>query len=151
MAIRLETALGTGIDNYHSATLPASQIAWSKRFATQFPDAVARTAPSATYNCHGLTFASRRTCINKSRDLQRILRDDGYEEVSLHDTIAGDIVIYSAVDGDLNHSGVVVASGAPLVLPLVCSKWGNAGEYLHGLTNCPTLYGPITTFYRCRR
>lgn len=151
MAIRLETSQRTGIDNHQDSELTASIVAWAKKLSRQFPSARRRTDASAGYNCHGLTFASRRAWVYRGRDLQRILADDQYAEVELPSVLAGDIVIYRGDDGDFNHSGIVVEAGGDLIVPLVCSKWAHAGEYIHALRDCPAVYGPHTTFFRCVR
>lgn len=151
MSIRLETSARTGIDNHQETELSAFHLNWSRDIGRQHPAAKPRTAPSAKYNCHGLTFASRRTSIEKSAGIRAILSDDTYEEVALKDVLPGDIVIYRSETGDLNHSGVVVECGNHLVVPIVCSKWGSAGEFVHGLNDRPSLYGPQFVFYRCRR
>jgi hypothetical protein len=148
--IRLETSKRNGIDNVQEFEISTFYINWSKELPKNYPKAVPRTGMSALYNCHGLTFASRRTRVVDTRELQKILRDDNWNEVELRDVLAGDIVIYFAEDGEANHSGIVVDVDPELHVPLICSKWGHAGEYLHHLTYCPSIYGPSTKFYRCR-
>jgi hypothetical protein len=151
MAIRLETSLRRGIENHKDVELTHVDLNWAADIAASHPKARPRTSPSAAYNCHGLTFASRRTRIIKNSALTAILEDDTYKDIDLQDAMPGDIVIYQSDDGDLNHSGIVVEAGPPLVVPMICSKWGNAGEFVHGLRDCPAIYGPVTKFYRCRR
>ena len=68
-------------------------------------------------------------------------------EVQIADALPGDIVLYSG-EGDINHSGIVVVE--TFKVPLICSKWGNAGEFIHLLNYCPDIYGPKTQFYRCQ-
>ena len=63
--------------------------------------------------------------------------------------LPGDIVVYYSDRGDPNHSGIVVDISADLYLPVICSKWGNAGEFVHSLRDCPSLYGPISRFFGC--
>jgi len=151
MNIRVETSKRTGIANEKGVEISAFERNWSAELERRFPNAKRRTDLSASYNCHGLTFASRRTHIFDSPSVNRILSDDDWKEVQPADILPGDIVIYSSDDGDANHSGVVVGEvGEGIRLPLICSKWGNAGEFLHLVNDCPTLYGPITKFYRCR-
>ena len=151
MAIRLETSQRTGIENHQDAELSAILVDWAKRLRQQYPNARPRTSPSAQYNCHGLTFAARRTWVYKSISIATILDDDQYEEVSWSEVLPGDIVIYYSEEGDPNHSGVVVEAGGTLVAPIICSKWAHAGEFVHGLRDCPNMYGPNTEFFRCVR
>lgn len=147
MTIRLETSKRTGITNYQGAEISAYNLNWDKDIANTYPRAQRRTGPSATYNCHGFTFASRRTRVERNANVRTILADDAYSEVPLADVLPGDVVIYFSDAGDLNHSGIVVEAGGALVVPIVCSKWGNGGEFVHALRDCPTLYGPNYKFY----
>src|SRR5262245_13590387 len=142
MAIRLETSARSGIANFQTTQISAFHLNWSKDIAKQHPQARPRTPPSPTYNCHGLTFASRRTSIERSAGIRTILLDDQYHEIPMTDVLPGDIVLYRSQEGDLNHSGVVVEYGAHVLVPVICSKWGSAGEFVHGLNDCPGLYGP---------
>lgn len=151
MAIRLETSQRTGIDNYQDSQISAFQLNWSRDIRKIHPRAIPRTAPNPGYNCHGLTFASHRTKLDKSSEIKKILDDDNYGEVKLKDVLPGDIVIYYSDSGDPNHSGIVLEYTAQLVVPIICSKWGNAGEFVHGLRDCPSVYGPQCRFFRCRR
>jgi len=93
---------------------------------------------SAAYNCHGLTFASRRTCIFSSEEIRKIIEHDGYDRVDLDKVVPGDILLYVA-DGDVEHSGVVVGIGVGLV-PLILSKWGLGPEIIHPANVCPYSY-----------
>jgi hypothetical protein len=150
MDIRLETSRRTGVDNYQGDVLSQYVLNWAERLGRKFPNAVVRTNPSPIYNCHGLVFACRRSRIEKSISIQTVLADDKYIEIKLKNVLPGDIVIYYSNDGDPNHSGVVVEYDPQrIIIPLICSKWGNAGEFIHALTYCPREYGPNHKFYRC--
>jgi hypothetical protein len=112
----------------------AGDLELSQDYVKGHPSCVHRpTAPTRKYNCHGLTFASRRTWICKSSEIGKILRDDEYEQVELKDVLPGDVVIY-VQNGDVEHSGVVIASG---FVPVVLSKWGPAHEVIHRVNDCP--------------
>jgi len=101
--------------------------------------------PSRQYNCHGLTFASRRTWIWKPSEIEKILKDDEYETVvELENVLPGDIVIYSQ-DGDVEHSGIVLSVDP---VPLILSKWGSSHEVIHKINECP--YSGSITFHRIR-
>jgi len=76
------------------------------------------------YNCHGLTFGSRRTQVTHS--VLPILDDDGFDLIPEKEARAGDIVIYSNVRGEVIHSGFVVARqsveiimGSQSVIPVI--------------------------------
>jgi hypothetical protein len=118
----------------------------STAFQRQYPSGVHRpTDPSRKYNCHGLTFASRRTWIWKSLEIEKILKDDDYEVVELRDVMPGDIVVYSQ-NGDPEHSGIVVSN---YPVPTILSKWGAAHEVVHRVTDCPYNAGQIA-YYRIK-
>lgn len=148
MFIRLETSKRTGIDNVQVFELSAYERNWAAEIQKRFHKIVQRTEMSPVYNCHGLTFASRRTRITDAKSIERILLDDEWIEIDLPTVLPGDIVIYFSDEGDPNHSGVVVET-KPLFR--ICSKWGSAGEYLHVLTDVHPMYGPRKRFFRCRR
>jgi hypothetical protein len=147
--IRVETSKRTGIDNIQVMDVSAFERNWSVDIPKRYPRATQRTEMSPLYNCHGLTFASRRTRITDNDGIQRILADDMWTEIKEIEVLPGDIVIYYSEEGDPNHSGVIVDVGA-LKVPTICSKWGTAGEFTHLLNYCPDFYGPITKYYRCR-
>lgn len=146
--IRLETSTRTGIDNIQVHDISIYERRMNERIERKFSGRIEkRTDMSPLYNCHGLTFASRRTRVCDSIAVQSILRDDRWEEVSPEQVLPGDIVVYFDDDGDLNHSGIVVCN-SPL---RICSKWGSAGEFIHDLNEIPRdQYGPRWQFYRCR-
>lgn len=150
MSIRLETSKRTGIKNHQDSEVGTMFLNWSVTLPGKHPYAHQRTDLSPIYNCHGLTFACRRTRIEDGRELARILSDDHWEEIDVTDVLPGDVVIYFSEEGEADHSGIVVDSGGALHVPLICSKWGSAGEWLHRLSDHPPLYGSTTKFYRCR-
>jgi hypothetical protein len=138
-SIDLSTRKGTKIENAfdrRDATDGERQQVLALR--RQYLAARARpVGPSHIYNCHGLTFASRRTNIWNPAQVQVIIDEDDYREVPAADVMPGDIVIYfNAQLGDIEHSGVVVERHPPLTL-LVLSKWGMAHEAIHALGDCP--------------
>jgi hypothetical protein len=85
---------------------------------------------------------------HETPEIQKILRDDEYVEVQRKDALPGDVVVYY-VDGDAEHSGVVVAKDE-LGGPVILSKWGFCHEVIHRITECPydaqrVLYYRVTT------
>lgn len=105
---------------------------------------VARTnAPSFKYNCHGLTFASRRTQIDDTAEVEKILVEDNYKLIAQPELLAGDIAIWREPPengGEIQHSGVVVKV-LEHASPLVVSKWGDLHECIH-----PANYGPYGNY-----
>jgi len=89
--------------------------------------------------------------VSEPHAIELVLRDDEYDEVVLEETIVGDIVIYYSETSEPNHSGVVVEGAGSALEIRVCSKWAYAGEFVHGLLDCPGEYGPTYRFFRCRR
>ena len=94
--------------------------------------------PTNAYNCHGLTFASRRTAIFDSNEVRKILADDEYTQVEIKDVLPGDIVIWisnEVTHGDIEHSGIVVERTQ--LNFKVLSKWNALQEVIHFVNDCP--------------
>jgi len=90
-----------------------------------FPNATIRGQKGSLYNCHGLTFASKRTGIYELADLQMILKEDDYHEIHFNETLPGDIVLYFSEDGDVEHSGVLVDvnEGSDIRIPKIVRQF----------------------------
>jgi len=141
--IPLSTRLGLDIPNEQVLDVDPSQEArlrnaLQKKFKQV---AIERRPPSGVYNCHGLTFANRRTAIHDASYVPRILNDDGYQKIKLSDVLPGDLVVYYEAN-EPTHSGVVlrVIEGKPegvIRSPEIMSKWGAAGEYVHRFNEGP--------------
>jgi len=103
----------------------------------QYPLEIHRPiAPSRKYNCHGLSFASRRTWIDRTSEIRKIISDDEYQEIHFDDILPGDIAIYWSKQGDAEHSGIVVEVNS-FKVPIVLSKWGPCHEVVHHVARCP--------------
>jgi hypothetical protein len=120
------------------------------------PQKVSEACP--VYNCHGLTFANRRTSVPQT--VLPILEDDGFNQVSEKEARVGDIVLYVSPRGDVVHSGFVVrcdsveiVAGSKSVVPVIWSKWGKGYEMVHPVGECPYLEdeGSGTQYYRLLR
>src|SRR5579864_589892 len=61
MTMKLETSKRTGIRNIQETDITDFSRAIYEKLDKQFSRAIPRTEFSPLYNCHGLTFASRRT------------------------------------------------------------------------------------------
>ena len=97
--------------------------------------------PCNTYDCHGLTFAARRTTIIDS--IETILEEDDYFEIAAEDAGTGDVIIYwskpnllSGIAGYIQHSGIVLGRADSGVLR-IWSKWGHGDEWVHNFDDCP--------------
>jgi hypothetical protein len=115
---------------------------------------IERSAISSRYNCHGMTFASRRTNIDETDEVWKIITDDGYTEIPMESALPGDIVLYFGEGGDIDHSAVVAEAaryehGGLKRHPLVFGKWGRYREVVH-LANVGPYYSHANAkYYRC--
>jgi len=136
--IIVQTREANDIENCQGDSLNAFDQAQFIDMRNRFTLAIPRSNPTPIYNCHGLVFASRRTGISNTEEIQKIIKDDKYIEVELNNVLPGDIVLYYSLDGDIEHSGLVVSKpDRDLHLPFVCSKWGKYREMVHSATFCP--------------
>jgi hypothetical protein len=106
--------------------------------------------PTTVYNCHGLTFGSRRTQIVQANEVRRILNEDNYSEVTVKTVLPGDVAVYFDEFGDIHHSGIVTHVNVILDeirVPYVLGKWGVAHEVIHPYNEGP-YSGLAITFYR---
>jgi hypothetical protein len=102
--------------------------------------------PDARTNCFGWVFTGGRFWIRKSEDVEAILRDNGYQVVSVPQI--GDLTVYRSPEGRVSHVGIVrVADDDGLVL--VESKWSWLGLYLHRPQD--QCYGMDCSYYRSAR
>ena len=150
--LALHTRGATQVANDHVTLAPtAFDLATAQRLAAKYPAAIRRpTQVSLGYNCHGLTFAARRTEITHSAEVRKIITEDGYVKINKDDAVPGDIVIHISLDGSIEHSGIVIE--VPNVLPKipkVLSKWGLAEEFIHPFNYSP--YSNNIEFYRLVR
>ena len=90
------------------------------------------TKSSNYYNCHGLVFGSRRTCILNSETVHQVLDEDKYSETS--DVKVGDVAVYWDSEKIIHHTGLVIQVEDYVK---VWSKWGVMGEVVHWAHNCP--------------
>ena len=120
---------------------------------THHPSAQVRSL-SSVYNCMGMAFASRRTCVEPDC-LEMILADDNYKPVNDEKELwPGDLVIYRDEEGKPVHVGVV--NQVRLDLKNVTwevfaiSQWGADGEYLHRVDDVNPNLGTPTEYWTDR-
>ncbi len=147
--IALQTRKGNDIINSQLFEISPAEMAIMKGTERFRPFVTFRTFPDPIYNCHGLTFASRRTGIDNSKIIRRIIGEDEYTLISNIDyVLPGDIVIYVDEVGDIEHSGIVISKPFGIAKqPWVVSKWGSYKEAIHLLDDCPYEYRSVE-FYR---
>lgn len=153
-SIALETAKNRRIPNARRAQrAPATLAAAHKMVTTYHPSAQLRSL-SATYNCFGMAFANRRTCIEPTH-IPMILEDDGYVQIEGKDVQPGDIVVYLDKGGEITHVAVVVSHERDLTRgewdTTVLSQWGADGEYLHDIADVNEMLGRPDKFYSEKR
>ena len=148
-SIPLATRTGREIQNHRDPDLsPANVERTVAKHKKKYPFAELRRPPTGQYNCHGLTFANRRTGIHAPRDVEHILEDDGYRKITLSEVGIGDLAV--CYNGDeVSHTGVVVeVREGEGILNLraarLLSKWGSCGEYFHMATEGPYTEEEIT-------
>lgn len=149
-SITLQTSKGTAIENCQIKEVSPFEL---KQAAAPTGLAIQRRCNvDPIYNCHGMTFASRRTGIHDINTITLILRDDAYREVERAHVIPGDVILYYSDEGELEHSGIVVSvpAQAQFWVPMVCSKWGKHGEFVHPGNSCPYNFANIR-YYRIER
>jgi hypothetical protein len=149
-SIVLETSQGTRLDNSRKGEITLWDKSFHDTLERQYGSSSReRTPPTVTYNCHGLTFAVRRTGIHQEAVLKTVMADDVYVEIERGKVLPGDTIIYYGEDGDIIHSGIVVEepNADNLWSALVVSKWCKYKELVHHATQCP--YGAgYQKFYR---
>jgi hypothetical protein len=154
-SIPLATKRGTFIPNERRRerspdSLKAAVDTWTRKY----PNIQLRSL-TATYNCVGLVFACRRTCIDPAH-LKMILTEDNYRRLSGESEVEiGDLVLYRATDDEYSHIAVVVKKEPNIINAsfeiTVVSQWGFDGEYIHLIDEVPDSYGKIREFWTDRR
>ena len=132
--ISLSTMKNQPIPNEQRQQRPPSSMRAAKDWFTQRQTVVNRSLDSQ-YNCMGMLFASRRTCVEPVH-LGMILEDDGYHQIgSAEELQEGDVIIYQDDTGSTSHVGIVSKIQINLTdasrTIMVLSQWGADGEYFH--------------------
>lgn len=153
-SIRLSTKKNNFIPNErkkerHPDSLREAQAIWTR----QFPNIKTRSL-SATYNCVGLVFGARRTCIDPDQ-IKMILEDDAYRKLSSDSEVeVGDIVIY-VKDKQYEHIGIIMQVQPDFRTATfkitVLSQWGQDGEYIHSVEDVPEPFGRTWEFWTERK
>jgi hypothetical protein len=150
LEIRLDTHTQKHIPNaqYRNVTkiAVAMEIKQEKEFNAKY-----HGEASGVYNCHGLTFANRRTGIYEDSALNLILTEEYQEIRNRKDVAVGDVAVYYENEG-IMHSAVVIQvdRGLELNSIFVLSKSRSFKEIIHAVDNAPAEYGRIKRFYRMK-
>lgn len=153
--IKIQTKCGNDIiNNQIIGELPLKELKEARDIYTIWPGNTVRNDPCGYYNCHGLTFASRRTRIWEIDEVSKIIADDNYQEIARDKVLPGDIIIYfNSKNGRelAEHSGIVVDATEIFSTKKikVLSKWGNGPEVVHDEREC-TYWSECSTkkYYR---
>jgi len=126
--------------------LPADAVVLAEHGLTApHTESLIRTGPpDASYNCHGWVFADGHYWV-RNEAVDSILTDNDYQVVAT--PRVGDIVVYRDQAGHVTHTGLVRLAATER--PIVESKWGHAGRFLHSVGEQP--YGESWAFYRSSR
>jgi hypothetical protein len=133
--LKLETRRRNQIENYLNREPVAEGFQKAiEDLKKRYPNAKHRpVGPSGQYNCHGLTFAARRTWIRDPKEINKILDEDEYKQIQQNEVIPGDIAVYY-LNGDVEHSGQVVKRESYFIW--ILSKWGQCHEAIHLAGDC---------------
>lgn len=152
-AIELATRAGTFIPNVRRREQPPARMkaAWD---LWKEKHSIVPRSHSSSYNCMGMVFGSRRTCVEPD-SLGMILREDGFRKISISEAVLGDIVVYRDGSGGFAHVGLVLSKSADIELASwkveVLSQWGADGEYFHEAYDVPHLLGKPQEYWTERR
>lgn len=151
-SIKMHTSTDDEIENYQTFILLESEIIRANAIEKQF-DGKFQGNPSPLYNCHGLTFASKRTGIYSDTEIWKILKCEYQAVASVNDLLVGDIILYLERDNETSiiHSGIVVTANhsiGTISEVRIYSKVLKAREITHSIYNCPYHTGNNVKFYR---
>jgi hypothetical protein len=157
MSLPLYTRKRTFIRNVLRHEQPAEKLrAAADLHRAQYPDIRLRSL-TATYNCFGLVFASRRSALCDASQILTILRDDGFVRVEDRtDAQVGDVVLYrQQAQGEIHHVGIISAVRFDVTNACrkveVLSKWGEFGEYFHDEAMVPLIFGQLRDYWTERK
>lgn len=142
VVLNLHTAERNDIENEQFKFISKFELSMISSFENDYSLAKFKGEPTAIYNCHGMTFACKRTGIFSDSEIEKILKDDKYIEIKDEkDVMAGDIIIYYNESG-ITHSGIVIGiekgqSVNDLTSVTVLSKWAKHKEVIHNANYSP--------------
>lgn len=143
--IEVQTTTGKRLRNYVAPPVGQQDVsAYHLAIRPKHKKWIPRRDATGTYNCAGMVWASRRTCLTHPEDWELVLCEDGYRKVdNQNDVITGDIVVYRAKsDGEILHVARICEiryldagdGGEKILIPLALSKWDQkCGEDIHNL------------------
>lgn len=139
--IAMETSRNKPIKNAQHTILCKQEVETELREGKKYNSEFQGEA-TKIYNCHGLTFACRRSGIFDDDAIQQILNDE-YIEIKERDRVnVGDVVLYiHTTEKYFLHSGIVVEAKKPEPLSMkqikVISKTRAYKEIVHNVQEHP--------------
>jgi hypothetical protein len=151
----LATRKGRQIPNDRRPESAPERLKAAKEIVTRSHLTAKNRSLTSLYNCMGLVFASRRTCIDTD-ELRGILKDDDYHKLSSqNDVKVGDVVVYNDEAGHVTHVGIVSEIRPNIIQAsndiTVLSQWGNDGEYFHRIDDVSQFLGIPSEYWTDRK
>ncbi len=152
-SIKLATRAGSWISNEQWDEYHPQQLQIAKSVMENIHKGIIVRSLTARYNCHGMTFASRRTSIFDPAVVQMILEEDGYAKLEdRNDAERGDVFVFRrSPDHPILHSGIVfnyrLSPKTPDKKFEFLSQWGRNGEYFHDEECAKGVFGDVCEFY----
>lgn len=153
--LALETRKGNQIPNDRAPERHPDSLRAAKEMHENSHSTVHARSLTGVYNCMGMVFAARRTCIDTD-ELPMIFNDDEYKRLdSLNDVMKGDVVVYRDDTKHVSHVGLVfdvrpdIKEGTPDIT--VLSQWGRNGEYFHRVDDVHPFLGTPVEYRTDRR
>jgi hypothetical protein len=153
--LALETRKGRQIRNDRAPERHPDSLKAAKEMFENEHSTVRVRSLTSVYNCMGMVFGARRTCIDTD-ELPMILKDDEYRHLgSVNDVTNGDVVVYRDAGHRVTHVGLVsdvrldIERGTPHIT--VLSQWGRDGEYFHRVDDVHQLLGTPSEYRTDRR
>lgn len=129
--------------NGNSVTVYTASREWTSNeqavYDSSWPTLTPLYHASTRFNCHSyawykMSFSSNTYWIPQ---INQFVGDSACIPVSSSSIQVDDIIVY--LDGtNIAHSGVVYSINGSNIL--ICSKWGQAGIYIHSINNVPPIY-----------
>lgn len=149
-SLKLYTRKHRFVQNEQKPGFPVERMrAATQMWQQRHPEARLRAAAS-TYNCMGLVFANRRTCIDPDQ-WNLIREDDGYRPLADNERpLPGDVVLYEDQHGLAHVAVITKAEPDPRSADWrieVISQWGADGEFIHDMHDVPQMLGTPTQIW----
>ena len=142
-AIRLATRQNTWIPNIRRQPRPPGSMSAALAMLMAAHRQWKNRSLDSVYNCMGMVFGARRTCIDPDQ-FGLIVKEDGYRQLAgAEEPVPGDIIVYRKGTGEVAHIGLLVEVHRDLIAAIwkmrVLSQFGFDGEYFHDADDLPAM------------